>query len=256
MQSKNISKATTTYSKWPDYEGYEDLKNFTLEQLEAYRNMLLEKSKPQVEFIKKHVYPLFKNGWFDVIELGSGNGRLPIALELSGLTDSATGVELSKSRHEFAEKWASDWGVHEAVFMNSDFTTLQPLHEYELSICITGCFQYLYPADSEAPSSVLKLMAQSGMSWFELYRKPPMGHTWHKLPDGDRWKYILDEYTDVHDWVNHKKIFVGHNGEVDEREENLAYYDMPVFLSHLKKAGFGEILWAKQNAKTMVVLAT
>lgn len=249
-------------SNYPDYEGYEDLGRFTPSQLQSYRQMLLEKTQPQVEFIRKHVYEHCKEPWFDTIEIGCGNGRLEIALELSGMTDSATGIDISQSRIDFANKWASDLDLAEAFFDKADVLALQPDKDYyQLAICITGCFQYFYPIAPDAPQRVLKFMRNSATyGLFELYKRPPMGKTWKKLPEGDTWEYLLDEYKDTGEWVEHTKIFLGASDAEnrwcqDRRTEHLKYYCMPEFLQLLNKAGYKEVLWAREDSSSMVVLA-
>lgn len=245
----------------PDYSGYERLDSFTPQQLEAYRRMLLEKTKPQVEFIRRHV--TWKYDAPSVFEIGCGNGRLLIGLEQAGLLRFGYGVDSSESRIQFGNRWLHDLGsAYEAISL-WPANILEYVLEYEgdvdgydLAVCITGCFQYFYPISPEAPAKVLKFMRGARYALFELYRKPPMGRTWHKLPEADPWEYLLDEYEDVGDWVRHTKTFLGRDGKKDTRVENLAYYEMPVFLGHLRRAGFNNVHWATQNSTTMVVLVS
>jgi SAM-dependent methyltransferase len=238
----------------PNYEGYERLDSFTPEQLEKYRTMLLEKTKPQVEFIRKHI----PDPPFDVIEIGCGNGRLLIGLDQLGLLCSGLGLDTSESRIEFARQWSRDLNARSMDYIHEDILDAHPYNSYfDLAVCITGCFQYFYPISPEAPRQVLNWMRNSATySLFELYKRPPMGKTWKKLPDGDRWAYILDEYVDNSDWVEHTKVFIDHDGKEDVRHENLAYYTMPAFLSHLERAGYRDLHWAKENEESMVILAS
>lgn len=246
-------------SNFPEYENYERLSSFTPAQLEAYRNMLLEKTKPQVEFIRKHVpYP------YDaprVMEIGCGNGRLLVGLDRAGLLRRESwGIDLSESRIAFASNWAPDIDFECGNVLDLDETWFPPW--VDLAVCITGCFQYFYPISPDAPAKILRIMRGAKYALFELYRKPPMGRTWRKLPEADPWEYLLDEYEDVGDWVKHTKTFLnqkylyGGYAARDVRVENLAYYDLPVFLKHLERAGFKNVHWAKQNSTTMVVLVS
>ena len=255
-------------NNYPDYEGYEELSRFTPGQLSSYRQMLLEKTQSQVDFIGDRLWmPYFKKPGLKILEIGSGNGRLLIGLHQQGLLESGLGLDISESRTLFALNWRNSLGID---WQTLDFYDVDVLEEaslhmrgivdysgYDLAVCITGCFQYFYPIDPEAPDKVLNFMRESATySLFELYKRPIMGRTWKPLPKDDRWKYILDEYTDVVDWVEHRKIFVDHNGQEDVRMEYLAYYNMQGFLRKLRNAGFTNVHWAKEGRDSMVVLVS
>lgn len=247
---------------YPDYEGYEELSRFTPGQLQSYRQMLLEKTKHQVDFILKHIptRPL------SVVEIGSGNGRLLIGLANRARNGRAVlsrgiGLDISESRTQFARQWRDDWAqfiqFNALSFWTENILDTGVPPTMDLAVCITGCFQYFYPIDPGAPQQVLSWMRNSATyALFELYKRPSMGRTWKKLPEGDPWKYLLDEYYDNGDWVEHTKTFIGHNGTEDVRKENLAYYPLQIFLHHLFHAGFKNVHWAKEDSTTIVVLVS
>lgn len=241
---------------YPDYEGYEELSRFTPGQLQSYRQMLLLKTQPQVDFIRNHVRALSQRD-LTVVEIGSGNGRLLVSLAKQNLLESGWGFDISQSRTEFARAWARDEYLWNLGFSNQDILKMTTGWCVDLAVCITGCFQYFYPIDPGAPHQVLSWMRNSATyALFELYKRPPMGRTWKKLPEGDPWKYLLDEYYDNGDWVEHTKTFIGHNGTEDVRKENLAYYPLQTFLRHLFRAGFKTVHWAKEDSTTIVVLVS
>ena len=244
-------------TNYPDYEGYEDLGGFTAPQLLAYRQMLLDKTKAQVDFIKKHVPKYGK-----VLEIGSGNGRLLIAMAERGLLEHGAGLDLSQSRVQFANKWADDTGHDDKMtFVNSD--VLNRDHEggfFDLAVCITGCFQYFFPISPDAPLKVMTYMRKSAKySLFELYKRPKIGRTWRPLPEEDQFVYLLDEYEEVESYVRHTKRFVGltDKGQYkhDTKIENLAYYSMYAFKQLLQTAGYKKVLYSKETRDSMVVLA-
>lgn len=247
---------------YPDYENYERLDSFNPQQLAEYRHMLLDKTRPQVEFIKRHVWEPYRKP-LSVVEVGCGNGRLLMSLYRRGLLEFGCGIDLSESRIKFANKWAEEIGDDALAFWQDDILRYEGTAEgADLAVCITGCFQYFYPISPEAPAKLLRFMRGAKYALFELYRKPQMGRTWRKLPDADPWEYLLDEYEDVGDWVRHTKTFLnnknlyGGYASQDVRVENLAYYELPVFLRHLANAGFTNVHWAKQNSTTQVVLVS
>lgn len=240
----------------PDYEGYEQLGAFTGPELLAYREMLLSKTKEQTNFIDRHIVSKLQRP-IDVVEIGSGNGRLLIDLANHGLLEWGTGLELSSSRIEFAKQWAKDLNIHDIVFEQTDTLNITTWIDADLAVCITGTFQYLYPHAPEAPMKMLKFMRRSAnYALFELYKKPTMGRTWHELTPQDKWRFILDEYTDTGDWVEHNKTFVAKDGSVDVRTEHLAYYTLQAFLRHVRKAGFETVHVANENASSMVILVS
>jgi hypothetical protein len=237
----------------PEYEGYENLADFTPEGLAAYRQSLLEKSKAQVEFIKKHTC-----GKLNIVEIGSGNGRLLISLAKAGKVNLGWGLDISESRTAFAKQWQTDLKIKELLFIQRDIVYNDSQFNVDLSICITGCFQYFsYDKNWFSPARcVLDFMRDSsGTALFELYKRPANPRSWHKLPDTDRFMYLLDDYTPDNP-TTHTKTFIKRDGTVDIRTEQLYYYTMVQFLDLLKSAGFNNVHWAKENSQSMVVLVS
>lgn len=243
----------------PDYEGYEELTRFSPGQLQSYREMLLDKTKPQVEFIVKHLVPS------SVVEVGSGNGRLLIAAGLEGWLKRGVGFELSKSRVEFARRWELDLRLRErgpkVEFFDVDVLKVKPEEfDGDLAVCITGCFQYFRATSPKAPEKLLSLMRYSKFALFELYKRPPMGRTWHELPPDDPWIYLLDEYEDQGEWVKHTKTFVNRrrswDREEDRRVEHLTYYSVAEFSLMLARAGFGTMHELAETDTAFTVLVS
>src|SRR5512135_1118263 len=85
------------------YEGFESPDQFpTTETLENYRRLLLDKTAAQVSFISRHLGPQKLR----IFEVGSGNGRISIGLALQGMLRASLGIEISRSRVQFAQEWA------------------------------------------------------------------------------------------------------------------------------------------------------
>ena len=84
------------------YEGYERTTNFpTSKARDEYRRYLLKKTEAQVGFISYHC----GTRRLRVIEFCSGNGRLLISLALRGMLNFGLGLDISRSRVEFARGW-------------------------------------------------------------------------------------------------------------------------------------------------------
>jgi SAM-dependent methyltransferase len=253
-------------TQFVDYNGYEELARFMPGELHSYRQMLLEKTQPMVDLIGNEVWmPNFTKPGLRVLEIGCGNGRLLIGLANQGLLEHGAGIDISQSRIDFANQWCDDAGHDDKMTFVCD-DVLNRLHAYngvlhgdggfDLAVCITGCFQYFYPASPQAPRELLRYMKTTA-PWglFELYKRPPMGRTWKELPADDPWMYVLDDYVDNDDWVEHTKTFIARDGRVDTRVENLAYYTPEVFITHLKRAGYTSTrVW--EDSSSFVVLAS
>lgn len=136
------------------YTDVESISNYpTVEDLEKYRKLLLDKSDPVVKFIRKVIY---KGAPLKVLELCSGSSRMLYALEKEGLLEIGYGVEISSSRHEFAQKWKdalSSRRVHNIHCSVEDYTF--PDSKIDLVIMIDGALSYIYPCNPELPRNIL-----------------------------------------------------------------------------------------------------
>lgn len=83
------------------YDNVENLKNFSEEEFQQYCDDKIKTCEKHLCFIKK--LALSKN--FDICEIGSGNSKLLYALEQNNMINSGVGIEISKSRFLFAEKF-------------------------------------------------------------------------------------------------------------------------------------------------------
>lgn len=250
-----------TAAQWnPDfyktgYEGFERLENFpTAESLDAYRKHLLDKTAAQVAFIAKQLgkRPL------RVFEIGSGNGRLLVALALRGMLERGIGIDISQSRIRFAQRWISDLGISSIQTAAADALTFDDFAagDFDLAACITGAFGYLRAIRETAPAEVLGKMRRSlrdgGKALLELYQMPAsrkqmlrLGggrfRTWQPLPPEDRFAYYLDDFEYWQDLnvLRHGKIFIARDGSIDAgREEVLTYYTRKTLSRVMNDCGF------------------
>jgi SAM-dependent methyltransferase len=240
------------------YEGYERPEQFpTRAALLDYRRLLLEKTEPQVAFIGRRLGAR----QLRVIELGSGNGRLLVALALAGLLERGVGVEISRSRSAFARAWATDLGLTTIEFVTGDalaFTAFDAA-SFDLAVCITGAFNYFYPISEQAPEQVLRTMrlalTPGGAALLELYQLPERRRRmfalndgrlrlWQPLPAEDRFAYYLDDlqYWADRQVLKHEKTFIGRDGTIDSgRVEVLKYYAIDEISALLTRAGYATV---------------
>jgi|GEM_PF-999455 len=242
------------------YEGFERSENFpSAEELERYRAMLLRKTTLQVAFIARHFAR--NEGKLRVIEFCSGNGRLLIALAQTGLLEYGLGVEIAESRVRFARQWTEDLKLRNIQHIAADALALDDIEPqtFDLSVCLTGAFQYFRPIRESAPGELLKKMRdalrQRGAILLELYQMPERRRQmlalnegrlklWQALPPEDRFLYYLDdfEYWESQRILRHSKIFIGRDGHIDAgRVEVLAYYSQAELVEILFQNGFEDV---------------
>jgi SAM-dependent methyltransferase len=265
------------------YEGFEASQNFpTAEALQNYRKLLLQKTEAQVAFLIRHL----GKRKLRVIEFGSGNGRLLVALALEGVLDAGLGVEISQSRVAFARQWVADLGLQSNVCtVAADALEFADFGcgAFDLAICITGAFGYFKPIRESAPVELLAKMhdavAIGGHVLLELYQMPEQRkqmlalndgklRTWQPLPSEDRFAYYLDdlEYWPDRRILRHGKIFIGRDGMIDAgRVEVLAYYTDAELANLLRQNGFDDVqvyegfedkLYCEGQSPSLVVLTT
>ena len=264
------------------YEGFESQENFpTAEALADYRRLLQRKTEAQVTFLARHL----GDSPLRVVEFGSGNGRLLIALAQRGMLKFGLGIEIAESRVRFAQQWTSDAGLDSLIrVIAADALAFEDFESsaFDLVVCITGAFGYFRPIDESAPVVLLKKMrgalSPDGHLVLELYQLPENRRqmlllnegklrTWQPLPPEDRFAYYLDdfEYWDDRQVMRHEKIFIGRNGVIDAgRVEVLAYYTKAELTDLLRQngfevaqvyAGFDDASYHEGQSAALVVLA-
>ncbi|MGB5158674.1 class I SAM-dependent methyltransferase [Desulfobacterium sp. N47] len=284
MQRQNNQMTTTWNTEFykTGYEGFESPESFpTRKSLQDYHSLLLQKTEKQVAFIARHLGR--RN--LRVIDFGSGNGRLLVALALEGMLDLGIGVEISQSRVAFAQQWTADLNlssiVHNIAADALEFANFEH-GMFDIATCITGAFGYFKPIRESAPVELLTKMRAAvksgGHLLMELYQMPEKRkrmltlnegklRTWQPLPDEDRFAYYLDdfEYCEDRRILRHDKIFIGRNGKIDTgRVEVVAFYtDVELvcllgqngFYSTQIYEGFEDMPYFEGQSPSMVVLA-
>ena len=223
--------------------------------LERYRVSMLERTTAQADFLA----PRLAGG--DALEIGSGNGRLLIELARRGAIRTGLGIDVARSRIEFARAWAADLGLSAVRFDVADALT----HDlgrarFDAALCITGAFGYFEPLQEGAGAALAHRFAAAlrpgGLLCLELYPHPEyvrlLEHAsaelqlWRELPPDDPWRFylsrlLLNRATGV---LTHEKTFVHrHTGEVDSgRVERLRLYSPEEIRTVVEAAGFEDVV--------------
>jgi SAM-dependent methyltransferase len=237
------------------YEGVERLEEFTVEQLAAYREQLLERTHGQAEFMAQRT-PTHAS----VVEIASGNGRLLIALARRVPLRQALGIDASASRIEFAREWARDLGLERVRFETADALTRSLPDGLDVIVCITGAFGYFDAMQPGAGARLLErartALSAGGLLILELYPHPSWRRMlqiseehelrlWQELPERDPWRFYLSHLRFSPDTqiLTHRKTFVHRtSGEIDVgRSEHVRLHDRATVEEQLRAAGFAGI---------------
>lgn len=212
------------------YDRTEQLNNYSnIEDLKKYRMQRLEESEKNIALIDKYL----KNK-INVLELCSGNSRLLYALSIKERLNHGIGVEISKNRHIFAEKWREELKIDNRIIknVNQDVLKYNPSRkDMDLVICLDGSFNFLYPVDKKGHNKVLKRAANSlkkgGFVIIEFITRKKIiklckinngvFKSWEEFPDTDPFIYLLSNYRYIpeENLVEHNEVFIRRDGYID-----------------------------------------
>lgn len=136
------------------YDEVEELQRYRDAQaLAAYRTERLNAHTDHVAFVRAHA----SDRVVRVVDVGSGSSALLYALHLAGVLGEGVGVELSRSRHVFAEQWKRDLGCTTVTNVCGDVTAarLAP-GRTDLFLVVDNTFSYLAPEHPDYPARVVR----------------------------------------------------------------------------------------------------
>ena len=242
------------------YEGVEAIENFaSREELDKYREHLIEKSNAMAQFIMKQ-----RSTPFRLFEIATGNGRIPVALMEQGAVDYVLGVDISSSRIAFARRWADDMKLKGLDFEVRD-VLIDPSTGsfFDMAICLTGAFCYFDASRRGADRQILlelsKGLVPGGTLILEIYTLPvlrrrclesPDGITryWERLAQKDPFSFYLHEvkYQEEESILQVQKVFIRRrDGHVDEsRCEYLRIYTEEEIERLLEECGFQTLFFS------------
>lgn len=228
------------------YENAESLRNFSDRgQIVAYRKARLERYQPVVDFVLKRLGVILPASF---LEIGSGSSALLYALASRNLLQHGLGIELSQSRHEFAQLWREDDGFHAVENVNQNFANvdLRP-SRYDWCIVIDNTFTYLYPEDPQYPIELLRrarLALKAGgrvLLDFFNYARRETGidyRQWIAFPESDPFSYGLYS-NQIADGINcAESIFIKRDGTESRKREFSKVYSLADMDKLLAQCGF------------------
>lgn len=226
------------------YDGIEQISSFASEEaLRGYRRARIAKYKAAVEFMS-----LRSPAATAVLEVGSGSSALLYALAQAGCLREGLGIELSRSRHEFAERWKRDEGETRVTNVNGSFDEVEMASSrWDWFAVIDNTFTYLYPEDASYPAQLLgkafKTLNREGRVLLDVinYAKRVPGvdyRQWAQFADTDPYAFGLYS-SRVENGINSdESIFIKRDGSQWRKREQSKVYSLTELTSLLESCGF------------------
>ena len=219
-------------------------------KIEQYREFKLNEVQKNVSFVKKH----FDNK-IDVLEVGSGNSKFLYALEQHNLLNFGYGVDVSKSRVDFADDWKKDlrldniYNIHKNI-LDSD---MDEFPQVDLIYCVDMAFQLFDPAsqgsDIKFLNSCYKKLKKGGKIVLELDNNNKIlkslenneAKLWQEFDSSDPWMFLLWDcnYEPTKSYLHIKKTFIKRDlSEISRNNICLRVYTHSDIINILDKLSF------------------
>jgi SAM-dependent methyltransferase len=192
-----------------------------------------------------------------VCEIGSGNSKLLYNLEQANKLTTGLGVEVSPSRHAFAEKFRHYLDSQKVTNLNKDVFTLSPLKEFDLVIAVDVVLQLISPLFEQAENNVLNWMLESlkpgGRVLLELWDFEHIQNqlelstgslqVWEEFPATDPYEFCLAKIfqNDHRDIIWEKRFVKRDSGDKSEFTNILRPYSQKSITEKLSEVGFIDI---------------
>jgi SAM-dependent methyltransferase len=217
-----------------------------------------EYRKSKLKSCEKHVSLLSKefNRKIKILELGSGNSKLLINLHNKNMLDLGWGLEISKSRFDFSDKWIKDLGIKNIKIFNHDLISFnyELVDDLDVCICVDLCLQFLDPIENKSSNKVLKnvfdklkiggkLILELDYCGYIIDKLPYTSKIWEEFSKDDPWRYSLwdcsfNNNTNILNW---KKTFISREDKYEETEIFLKIFSRTEIETILNKIGFKNI---------------
>lgn len=241
------------YINLTTYDDFERLDTF-VGNMEEYRKSKLESAAGHVYFIKK----LFPRKKIMVVELGSGNSKTLFALEKAGLLKKGYGLEISKSRHKFAQLWKKENGFGLVENLNEDVlkTDFSKFGSFDLCFCVDLAFQFFEPIQKSSALRILKqihkqltpggkiILELDGVARIISRMRNNEVKLWEEFSPPDPWRFSLWDckFYPSKGFIDWRKIFIKRNEfGIFENKAVLKVYKKNDLRKLLNVAGFSKV---------------
>ena len=228
------------------YDGFELHDNIL--DVDAYKKNKLKEVQKNINFISKMFDSKIK-----VLEAGSGNSKFLYGLSDIGLLKSGVGIEISKSRYEFAERWKDEGRYYNVTNINGNCLNvdLNGYGKFDLYYCSDVAFQFFEPTSENSDEILLKnvyknldkggkiILELSGFEDIISNMVNDKYKTWYEMDEPDPWQYMLWDCTYKNKILTKRKTFIKRNESViDKSEVQLKIYSHKEIIDILNKCGF------------------
>jgi len=185
------------------YEGVEDLKTFrSQEAIKEYRQERKNFSSGAVSFLSKRIED---KKLISVLDIGSGSSSFLYTLHDAGILSNGMGIEISKTRHAFAEQWKRDGQYLSITNVNKDVSKVSfKGRKFDICTILDSTFTYLFPVDINKPKEVLKavksVLNKRGWLILDMHsfvdakcncKATGVHYYWQELPESNKFRYSL-----------------------------------------------------------------
>jgi len=242
------------------YDNVEQLENFTEESFKRYCDEKLKTVTQNVSFISDNCVDSSWKG--KVCEIGSGNSKLLYGLENEGLLTKGIGIEISRSRHKFAEKFRLYMNSRKVRNLNENIFDIPPRKELDLVIGIDIVFQLISPLSNDAEKKLLlwikKSLRKGGFIILELWDfehilkllqiSQNKLRLWEEFSKNDPFEFVLASMSlNKEKDIVWEKLFLKRNSKERSKFINiLRPYSPEKIKSILELNGFGSVKFYKK----------
>jgi len=236
------------------YDEVEALANYrSPAELESYRaeRLAFGMSRARFALTKSAAPPPAR-----VIEIGAGSSALLYAMETEGALENAIAIEISPSRHEFAERWKADKRFQRVQNRCVDFASaaFDP-DSADLFLCLDNTLSYIGPEDAgyarKLVESAFRTLKPGGTLIIEIHNQEKVISALHEnerqfrtdLPSTNAFKFALYRQTldRQKNWLRSESIYVGRNGSERRKVDLEAIYNRAAVEALLSAAAFGAL---------------
>lgn len=241
------------------YSDVEKLSRFTDESFKKYCADKLFHCTNEVGYVKRH---MVDDQWKGrICEIGSGNSKLLYRFEQEGFLSKGYGIEVSRSRYLFAEKFKDHIGSKNVENINQDFLELNHYKNLDLVISVDITFQLIAALNNQAESQGLKWIYDSlrpggflvlELRFFEEFSNRISETTkdykfWEEFPEHDPFEFVLAKiYRDSNNLLVWEKNFFERNTLQRSKFTNIFKpYNHQTIKTALVNAGFKSVEFSK-----------
>ncbi len=191
----------------------------------------------------------------DVVEVGAGSSALLYSLSNLGMLKSGVAIELSESRHRFAERWREDKDFQNIVNHCADFAQIK--HEpksKDIFVCIDNTFSLIGPENAAYPQRLVDLafdaLRPGGSIVIEIHNQEKVfaamhedqRQLWIELPETNAFKFALYRQTRnrTKNLILSETIYLRRDGAERRKADMEIAYTRPMLEVLLRDVGFAD----------------